>query len=185
MAAIIRASLCLSLLKTEQFKDISTGMVPRDFKWDQQYNGKTRLYKNSPGGHGNHYRPSGKIAQICHKNEHQNRAACSMPYFCSGFGFESSPKLSRKKTWPMENLFGFMPMAQAIFKPTKTLADKGIWVEYDCLARIPDYTRYVGLMKKTLDAGICDRLLLSQDAGTFYYGEQNTRSNDLSVCKNI
>ena len=60
------------------------------------------------------------------------------------------------------------------FQTTKTLADKGIWVEYDCLARIPDYTRYVGLMKKTLDAGICDRLLLSQDAGTFYYGEQNT-----------
>ncbi|HEX2944429.1 MAG TPA: hypothetical protein VHT96_00550 [Clostridia bacterium] len=59
------------------------------------------------------------------------------------------------------------------FKTTKALADKGIWVEYDCLARIPDYSRYMDLMKATLNAGIADRLLLAQDAGCFYYGEKN------------
>lgn len=62
------------------------------------------------------------------------------------------------------------------FKTTKALADKGIWVEYDCLARIPDYTRYMDLMKATLDAGLADRLLLAQDAGCYYYGEKNTDS---------
>lgn len=62
------------------------------------------------------------------------------------------------------------------FQVTKTLADKGIWVEYDCLARIPDYSKYVGLLKMTLGSGIGDRLLLSQDAGTFYYGEKNDGS---------
>ena len=62
------------------------------------------------------------------------------------------------------------------FKTTKALADKGIWVEYDCLARIPDYSSYMDLMKITLDAGITDRLLLSQDAGCYYYGERNDDS---------
>lgn len=59
------------------------------------------------------------------------------------------------------------------FQVTKALADKGIWVEYDCLARIPDYGKYVGLLKMTLESGIADRLLLSQDEGAFYYGEKN------------
>lgn len=62
------------------------------------------------------------------------------------------------------------------FNTTKTLADKGIWVEYDCLARIPSYEKYVGLMKMTFEAGIQNRLLLSQDAGCFYYGEKNDES---------
>ena len=62
------------------------------------------------------------------------------------------------------------------FKTTKALAAKGIWVEYDCLARIPDYSRYMDLMKMTLDTGMADRLLLSQDAGCYYYGERNNET---------
>lgn len=65
------------------------------------------------------------------------------------------------------------------FKTAKELADKGIWIEYDCLARIPDYSQYMRLMKITLDAGIADRLLLSQDAGCYYYGQKNDDSTML------
>jgi phosphotriesterase-related protein len=62
------------------------------------------------------------------------------------------------------------------FNTTKALAGKGIWFEYDCLARMPDHSRYVKLLKMTIDAGLTDRLLLSQDAGCYRYGEKNTES---------
>lgn len=62
------------------------------------------------------------------------------------------------------------------FQLTKTMVGKGMWVEYDYLARVTDIEGYTELVKKTLDAGLADRLLLAHDAGSFYYGEKNDES---------
>lgn len=59
----------------------------------------------------------------------------------------------------------------------KQLAQKGIWVEFDCLARTENFNWHIDAIKMMIEENMTDRLLLSQDAGTFYYGEKNTESS--------
>lgn len=53
------------------------------------------------------------------------------------------------------------------------LARRGVWVEFDTLARAKDLEPHVRLLQWALERGLRDRLLLSQDAGVFNYGERN------------
>lgn len=59
----------------------------------------------------------------------------------------------------------------------KQLAHKGIWVEYDCLARAQDFSWYIQAIKIIIEEGLTGRLLISQDAGTYYYGKENPESS--------
>jgi phosphotriesterase-related protein len=59
----------------------------------------------------------------------------------------------------------------------KQLAQKGIWIEFDCLARTEDFNWYIQTIKLIVQEGMSGQLLISQDAGTFYYGQKNTESS--------
>lgn len=65
----------------------------------------------------------------------------------------------------------------------KQLAQKGIWIEFDCLARTQDFSWHIQAIKKIIDEGMSGRLLVSQDAGTFYYGKKNTESTIFSYSR--
>ena len=56
------------------------------------------------------------------------------------------------------------------------LARRGIWVEFDTLARAQDFGIHLDKVEKMLEEGLEGRLLLSQDAGMYYYGEKNDES---------
>lgn len=59
------------------------------------------------------------------------------------------------------------------------LLEKGIWVEFDCLARARDFSWYFQAIKRIAEEGFANKLLLSQDAGAFYYGRKNDESSIL------
>lgn len=59
----------------------------------------------------------------------------------------------------------------------RQLSNKGIWVEFDCLARTKDFSWYVQTVKTMAKEGMSGSLLVSQDAGTFYYGQENTEGS--------
>lgn len=52
------------------------------------------------------------------------------------------------------------------------MARKGIWVELDALARVKNYEWYIPALKRLLEEDLIDRVLISQDAGTYYVGEK-------------
>lgn len=47
------------------------------------------------------------------------------------------------------------------------LGRRGLWLEYDGIGAPEDDDRFVGLVRHALDAGLADRVLLSQDRGWF------------------
>lgn len=55
-------------------------------------------------------------------------------------------------------------------EPVLTAARSGVWVELDCLARAPGFEWYVDALRRLEDEGLINRVLLSQDAGTYYVG---------------
>lgn len=59
------------------------------------------------------------------------------------------------------------------------LAKKGIWIEFDYLGRCKEFGWHLEALKNIIENDLLDRLLLSQDAGTFYFGEKNDRENIL------
>lgn len=59
------------------------------------------------------------------------------------------------------------------------LINKGIWLEFDYLGRIKEFSWYIDKFKYLMENDLMDRLLLSQDAGAFYYGEKNNKENIL------
>lgn len=56
---------------------------------------------------------------------------------------------------------------------------KGIWIEFDYLGRCKEFSWHLEALKNIIENDLLDRLLLSQDAGTFYFGEKNDRENIL------
>lgn len=59
------------------------------------------------------------------------------------------------------------------------LAKKGIWIEFDYLGRVNDFKWHVEAIKKVIENNLLDHLLISQDAGTFYFGERNDKDSIL------
>lgn len=59
------------------------------------------------------------------------------------------------------------------------LAKKGIWIEFDYLGRASEFSWYIEAIKNLAKNNLLDRLLLSQDAGTFYFGEINDENSIL------
>lgn len=59
------------------------------------------------------------------------------------------------------------------------LAGKGIWVEFDYIGRCEEFSWYIHAFQNLIDANLLDRLLISQDAGTFYFGEINNKESIL------
>jgi predicted metal-dependent phosphotriesterase family hydrolase len=59
------------------------------------------------------------------------------------------------------------------------LAKKGMWVEFDYLGRCIEFNWHLKAIKKFIKNGLLDRLLLSQDAGAFYFGENNYKESIL------
>lgn len=57
------------------------------------------------------------------------------------------------------------------------LGKKGIWLEFDCLARAEDFQWHVELIPKLVEEKLLDRTLFSQDAGTFNIGEENDENS--------
>lgn len=55
-------------------------------------------------------------------------------------------------------------------EPVLLAARRGIWVELDCLTRAPGFDWYVDALRRLESEGLIDRVLLSQDAGTYYVG---------------
>lgn len=59
------------------------------------------------------------------------------------------------------------------------LLKKGIWIEFDYLGRCNEFSWYIEAIKNIAKSDFLDRLLLSQDAGAFYYGEKNDKDTIL------
>lgn len=59
------------------------------------------------------------------------------------------------------------------------LLKKGIWIEFDYLGRCSEFSWYIEAIKNIVENNLIDRLLLSQDAGTFYFGEKNNKDKIL------
>lgn len=55
-------------------------------------------------------------------------------------------------------------------EPVLLAARRGAWVELDCLVRAPGFDWYVEALQRLNNEGLLDRVLLSQDAGTYYVG---------------
>ncbi|GKX66478.1 phosphotriesterase family protein [Inconstantimicrobium mannanitabidum] len=56
------------------------------------------------------------------------------------------------------------------------LAEKGIWMEFDFIGREKEFSWQIEALKYATKNNLLDRLLLSQDAGTFYFGKKNDKS---------
>lgn len=56
------------------------------------------------------------------------------------------------------------------------LAEKGIWMEFDFIGREKEFSWQIQALKYATKNNLLDRLLLSQDAGTFYFGKKNDKS---------
>ena len=65
------------------------------------------------------------------------------------------------------------------FEIIMKLAQKGIWIEFDYLGRCSEFSWHTEAIKNMAENKFLDRLLLSQDAGTFYFGEKNDKDNIL------
>lgn len=59
------------------------------------------------------------------------------------------------------------------------LAKKGIWIEFDYLGRCKEFSWHLETIKSLIENNLIDRLLLSQDAGVFYFGEKNHKESIL------
>lgn len=57
------------------------------------------------------------------------------------------------------------------------LVKKGIWVEFDYIGRTSEFSWHVETIKDIIKDNLLDRLLLSQDAGAYYYGEKNVNDS--------
>lgn len=63
------------------------------------------------------------------------------------------------------------------------LFKKGIWIEFDYLGRCSEFSWYIEAIKNIAKNNLLDRLLLSQDAGAFYFGEKNDKDSILPYDK--
>lgn len=59
------------------------------------------------------------------------------------------------------------------------LAGKGIWIEFDYIGRCEEFSWYINAIQNLLEEQLLDRLLISQDAGAFYFGEINDEESIL------
>ena len=59
------------------------------------------------------------------------------------------------------------------------LVQKGVWVEFDFLGRAKEFSWHLNAIKNLEEKNLLHRLLLSQDAGAFYYGEKNSKEHML------
>lgn len=103
-----------------------------------------------------------------------------MPVQCHTFSASSAIKavsIIEEETLPFNKFIWVHADGENNINVIKQLAEKGIWVEFDCLARTTDFSWHVQTIKTMVSEGMLDRLLLSQDAGTFYFGEENTESS--------
>lgn len=155
-------------IKSSTVEDISSF-------WTSEYLNGIDITKTKPGFIKIALGDTGEITEL---QEKLLRAAArtskrtNMPLQCHTFIADSALRavqIIEEENLPYDKFIWVHADGARDFQMTKRLADRGIWVEYDCLARIPDYGRYVSLLKATLDIGI-DRILLSQDAGSYHYG---------------
>ncbi|MDT8719346.1 hypothetical protein IAI10_22075 [Clostridium sp. 19966] len=65
------------------------------------------------------------------------------------------------------------------FEIITELLGKGIWIEFDYIGRCKEFSWQAEAIKKLKQNNMLDRLLLSQDAGTFYFGERNAKEDML------
>lgn len=61
--------------------------------------------------------------------------------------------------------------------PIMAAAERGFWVELDCLARAPGLEFYAQAIRKLDEGGFLGQVLCSQDAGCFNVGEKNDGSD--------
>jgi phosphotriesterase-related protein len=59
------------------------------------------------------------------------------------------------------------------------LAKKGIWIEFDYLGRCKEFSWHLEAIKNLIENNLLHRILLSQDAGAFYFGEKNNKESIL------
>lgn len=59
------------------------------------------------------------------------------------------------------------------------LVKKGIWLEFDYLGRCNEFNWHIEAIKYLDKSNYLHRVLLSQDAGTFYFGEKNDKNSIL------
>lgn len=59
------------------------------------------------------------------------------------------------------------------------LAKKGIWIEFDYLGRCKEFSWHLEAIRNLIENNLLDRILLSQDAGVFYFGEKNNKESIL------
>jgi len=50
------------------------------------------------------------------------------------------------------------------------IMEKGVWVEFDCLQRVENLAWHIAALKRVIEVKLTDRILFSQDGGTFYIG---------------
>lgn len=63
------------------------------------------------------------------------------------------------------------------------LAEKGIWIEFDYLGRMSEFNWHLETIKNLIKNKLTDKLLLSQDAGAYYFGQKNDRDSILPYNK--
>lgn len=59
------------------------------------------------------------------------------------------------------------------------LAKKGIWLEFDFIGREKEFSWQIEALKYATKNNLLDRVLLSQDAGAFYFGKKNDKDSIL------
>lgn len=98
--------------------------------------------------------------------------------------FRSAPAVQaagivEEENLPLDRFVWLHADGQKDLNAISGLARKGAWVEFDTLAEAKDLGPHVGLLRWALEQGLENRLLISQDAGAFYYGQKNDETTIL------
>lgn len=103
----------------------------------------------------------------------------NMPVQCHMFASSSAIQavgIIKEEKLPLNKFIWVHADCDRNISAARDLAKMGIWVEFDTLAHSEEFSWHINAIKDMEAEGLTDRLLLSQDAGCFYYGRKNDES---------